>query len=697
MSTISLANVASAGLGVLVNPGMVAGGSAVVAGLMAGAGPVGIGAMVVGGVLAANYMHSQASEAGAHIRNGCGGIYYNIKAAVLCVYNITCEKIYFMVDSTIGCFNRYIAEAEWVKHTYKEADAAYVAKCSTASYRTYPMDLQPLYTPLKEGVATQDDVLDALAAHAVKHCASVDREEIARWVALGEHLVKALNSTEASKVPAGWLLVDNPGGKTPIAVESSAYNMRAIMWYLTAHSLRHEMAKLKVLAHDHTELTPAALENIVDEFVAEGTFVFPDKYGKLFHFLKHARTQYTDQANVMNQASMLRGVEPIVHDQTRPMQLRALDDASQQLPGGMKRIVFNCLEAAEEGMHERVAIRFEHAAHPAFSGQRAEGHESLTWWVAQMLQGASGQIMYHAHKLAAKDMMAVQTHQQYREHSVHEAIIAALEDMKSGDARWLHIRKQAYDAMQSVSLYQVLPYLTFKKEDIARADARLTVLEDLSAAARDLLKKKIYRALLNNLQGEVASYLSSAQRGVHLAPYSISQQEVRDFWRTQIADLERSLLDHLYAPREATVAAEERHQYRIVNWFLASSATLQAQKTHDNALYDEVKEEMRAAILQKSLPVEAPVRERTVQKKLEGQKMEESFVILNKQDKGNVSDAETGYGSAEEGEDWELDESDNEEDGSDDDELFEDASNDPAAVGMSLNEVPESGSTRGGK
>lgn len=535
---------------------------------MIGFGPAAAGLAVAGA--AGNYLAMrQAKATSNYIYNGCGAVYHSIKKPVLSAYKAVCATIYQIADSTAGWVSRYINQLSWVQDAYKKADSHYVNTCGTSVHGQHSMDLRPLYQPVAGGVATQKPILEALSAYAAQIRQSVSQEEITRWVALGERLIQVLNDDSASQVEAGMLLVPHPQGGEPVAVQSSVHNMRAIMWYLLAQALRNEVVKLDRETCGHARLTPAVMENMVRDLLVQGELVFYDKQGKLFRFLEHAKIRYTDRGELMNQESVLRGVE------TGNMRLFAIDDISQQLPARAKRILFNLLRPAQAGQDARIALKFEHTG--GITLER-EGHEPYLLSAARLAQAAANRAMYVVHGLAPVSDTQILPQRQERKSDIHTAIVEALAQKEEGDASWSYNRDNVRTAMQRTTLENILPYLIFDENSFSTADP-LRVLTELDIADRDSLKKKIYSALRQNVLGDLLSYVGS-------------QTEMRDFWRTRLGQLKETLLTGLFAKREEAAQAREAHQYRLTSWWYAESETLKQQKAHEKQLYETVENDM---------------------------------------------------------------------------------------------------------
>jgi hypothetical protein len=559
-------------------------GTGALAGLYVG-GPVGA---LVGGAVA--YVAGTATgnaiySTGNYIRNGSGTVYYRAKELVSCIYTVSRQVIHCMTASLPACIVGKVETTKWVKAANLSADEAYLAKCRKTRSDGKSMNLDSLFIARPGGVSSQEAVINALAAQAIADDQGVTKEKISQWVALGDRLIHALSSGEASKARDGAVVVKSPEGEE-IYVESSVYSTRAIMWYFMAQAVWGELARQNVLLSGHAEPTDADIQKMVRDARAHEKFVFPDKHGQIFTFLNKAKTQYIDTANLLCHDSALRGADQAVREQRQTMALPSIDDTSRYLPGGARRTSFNLL--MPRGNDQQLAVRLEDFSNPTLLGQRSEGHEPVEWHAAQVVRGASDNVLATVQNLATPSPITPKTRLQVLEHKIHKKLLEALQTVKEGDATWAANREQAFTAAKQLPLHALLPYLIH--DEYAKVhNGTLAILNDLSAIQKDELKVMIYRALLESVQaGEM-------HRHGHenlLMPY-MTEKEVRDYWRTQVADVEDKLFQTSFTTIESDAHLQEREE-SWVSWAARLAArrpsftvTVQERKAHEQALFQK--------------------------------------------------------------------------------------------------------------
>jgi hypothetical protein len=529
-----------------------------------------------------------------YIRNSTGTGYESVKDFCTATCALVKQTIYCITTPLAFWLIDQLENAPWMQQLNNKTDNDYLIKCRDATHqigtRKLSMDLQSLFTAVPDGVSSQEQVIAALAAHAIASDQRISQTQIREWVALGERLIAELNSGKASEVEDGAILVTSPKDGQPIYVQSSVYSSRALMWYFNAQALWGELIKQEVLVGHDAKSTAAEAQNIVKNCLRQEYFIFPDYHGRIFTFLQHAKSCYKDNAELLCQDSALLAADKVVRNQKQSMTLPVIDDTSRYLPGGACRVVFNALLPVEQNGAPRVALRLEALSAPAIFGQRAEGHESLLWHATQMALAVPRKIVTTLQSFNQSLELTPKTQAQQRQHMVYKTMLAMLRRIKSGDAAWQVNQKAAFDAVNAMPLHELIPYLVHP-EHAKAYNATLEVLNEISDIERDQLKTMIYRALLKELQAGEDAPLYRRGNEALLMPHNIDAAKVYEYWRTHITLFEEKIFGATFnIPLQEAQLEEKKQNY--FSWIIykilqiwTPTEILQTRKAHEQKLF----------------------------------------------------------------------------------------------------------------
>lgn len=415
---------------------------------------------------------------------GAGHVAQGIKAAYNSTIKLVKSTIYCALESLFGWVARWSESSSWVKEVYAKVNE---------SYLNANAHLQSLFTPLPNGVAKQEHIIEVLIAQAKESGQNVTPDQIRSWVALGERLVQALGSAESNTEQDGRVIVvqDDKGNKVKVA--SSLYTIRTITWYVKAQALWHA-----AIREGDSTPSPEKMREITKANKDVTTFVVPDPNNKLFNFIQEAPSSYNDEGNLLNKKSGSK--EVLTAQAGEDIQLRAINDVAKMLPNQNQGLVVNPLKAIGSGP-KRLAIRLQKL--PKLSlmegGQRREGHESLAWRAIQRLTSGSKILMDTIAEWNPDKKIQIQTPQQSRHHEVHQTVINALKKAKVKPED----RKKALEKIQGMPLFSLLQL--FKKDsDYAEKQPDLYKLFDqMSIADYNRIKNDIADKVELEARGDI--------------------------------------------------------------------------------------------------------------------------------------------------------------------------------------------------
>jgi hypothetical protein len=457
---------------------------------------------------------------------GAGEVIQGIKSLAHHTVKLIKSTIYLSLDSIFGWLARWSDTSDWAKSINANVDELYLQKLADAK-----MDIRPLLIPLASGVAAQQDIIDTLAAQANDKDQSVTKEQITQWVALGERLTQALSSSAHNTRHQGsQIRVDSFKGP-PILVESSLYTTRAIAWYATAQALWNASLRQAQMPQDN--LSPLSMYTLATEILAISTLVLPDPGSKMFHFIQRAPSKYIDQTSVLNKQSQL--TEALGKTDLPSMFLPALDDSSNRLPGKAGRVVINSLKAGQDGM-PRIALQLQAQAYLLLTGQRSEGHESLSWNAMQMATGFPRKVMAAVESWNPNPLLQAQTIRQSRYDTIYKTLdqaIASLPLRSSNPTKAdeeTKLREQLTNQMKQRPLSSLLDLFTRKKN---RSQAEKPASQLLNAIPdpqyselRELIITTIHEDMLGGWDNELAREGDALPVLTHLKTVYEIQQDI---------------------------------------------------------------------------------------------------------------------------------------------------------------------------
>jgi hypothetical protein len=569
-------------------------GTGTLAGAVAGfsvAGPAGALVGSAAGYALSTSAVNTAYSAVKYVSNGSRTIYQSAKDVASTWREACCGVIHVAITSLPVWIIDRLEKTDWVKNANKSADEAYLQACRTQTVGGKSTNIEKLFKPIANGVAAQEEVIEALKAQAIATGQEVDKQ-ISQWVALGERIIAELTNDTASKVRDGAIVVKSSDGQD-IYVASSVYTTRAIMWYFAAQAVWGKLGSREAATSGHYQPNAADRQEIARDSYRE-PFVFPDQHGRVYTFLTNAHTIYSDKVSLLCQDSMLQGGDSVVRNEGSSMTLPVMDDTSLYLPGGARRVAFNTKNPA--GQEQQLVCRLEELSNPTIYGQRAQGHEPLLWNISQMILALPRKIVAATSSLQEAPTLMLKTSTEQQQHAIHTKMMEMLQKVKAGDATWWVNRAQAFDEIKTMPLHEILPYLV-NPEHAGAYKTTLGVLHDLSDVELNQLKVMVYRALLEEIQAGQSNHLHQRGNENILMPHMVGKSEVNRYWRTQIARFEDNIFGATFSSREKLAQAIDSQEsklwqaFRVVKGFTglgegrSMETIIKERKAHERALF----------------------------------------------------------------------------------------------------------------
>jgi hypothetical protein len=568
-------------------------GTGTLAGAVAGfsvAGPAGALVGSAAGYALSTSAVNTAYSAIKYVSNGSRTIYQSAKDVASTWRDACCGVIHVAITSLPVWIVDSLEKADWVKNANKSADEAYLQACRTQTVDGKSTNIEKLFTPIADGVAAQNKVIEALKAQAIANGQKVDKQ-ISQWVALGERIIAELTNNTASKVRDGAVVVKSSDGQD-IYVASSVYTTRAIMWYFAAQAVWGKLGSRKAATSGDYKPNAADRQEIAADSYRE-PFVFPDQHGRVYTFLTNAHTIYSDKVNLLCQDSMLQGGDSVVRNEASSMTLPAMDDTSLYLPGGARRVAFNAKNPA--GQEQQLVCRLEELSNPTLYGQRAQGHEPLLWNISQMMLALPRKIVAATSSLQEAPTLMLKTSTEQQQHAIHTKMIEMLQNVKFGDATWWVNRAQVFEEIKKRPLHEILPYLV-NPEHAGAYKTTLGVLHDLSKVELNQLKVMVYRALLEEVQAGQNNHLHQRGNENILMPHMVGKSEVKRYWRTEIARFEANIFAACFSSLEKLAQAIYSQEggfwkaVRVGKWFIGGDGRtmetiIEQRKADEHALF----------------------------------------------------------------------------------------------------------------
>lgn len=207
-------------------------------------------------------------------------------------------------------------------------------------------DLSPLYVPRPLSLATNARVIEMLQAHAKAAGSALSSEQIAGYVALGEH---ALHAIAQIRAPEGQAAAPMPE-QLPVAggllLSANLEVMRAISWYVVACAAQQDANRQAAGMDDQI-----GGKTITDLTIA-GAYVFKDPHHAIYDFMNHYPAVYSRISTHFNE----RSESPLLAFGQADQ--RGMEDYEHRLPGEGGTILFDKLRGGE------MFFKFEHAGMP---------------------------------------------------------------------------------------------------------------------------------------------------------------------------------------------------------------------------------------------------------------------------------------------------------------------------------------------
>lgn len=210
-------------------------------------------------------------------------------------------------------------------------------------------DLSPLYVPRPLSLAANGRVIEMLQAHALAAGSVLSSDQIAGYVALGEH---ALHAIAQIRSPQGQESAPMPT-QLPVAgglfLSANQEVMRAISWYVVACAAQQDVNRqAEGITHQIDGKT-------ITDLTIAGAYVFKDTHHAIYDFMNHYPAVYSRISTHFNERS-----DSALLAYGNAVQ-RGIEDYQQRLPGEGGTILFDKLKGGE------IFFKFEHSGMPTMA------------------------------------------------------------------------------------------------------------------------------------------------------------------------------------------------------------------------------------------------------------------------------------------------------------------------------------------
>lgn len=370
-----------------------------------------------------------------------------------------------------------------------------------------PQPLPPtaaLYVPRSGGLATNPAVLAKLEAHALAAGTNLNREkireEIAGYVALGEHAVHALQqpATALARRQGETAVVHtvNP----PVVLSPNMETARGISWYVAACAAQQDV---------NQQATGSAVVvngQEVTNLTVKGAFVFKDPGNAIYNFLQSSPLAYSRISTHFHERSASEG-----RIGSRPEQ-RGIEDYDRRLPGQNGAMLFDKLKGAPG--KEEMFLKIESKGFPDVFGSSKrvddQGMGRGTRW--QALKRWLGHGINYVKSLLPESQNADRkehVHKGLLETSVHKPFMQVV---KTAENLGLATGARP-SAHEKLAKKMGLPYLERTLADLKKT---IGALPELSSQHLDLLNRLV--------QAQAAILTAKAELGAQSDHLGIERQ-----------------------------------------------------------------------------------------------------------------------------------------------------------------------------
>lgn len=223
----------------------------------------------------------------------------------------------------------------------------------TPTLSTLTTNTSGLKTPQPPMLASTPLVLDKLEKHAAATGCKLNRAQIQAFVAMGEHMVKALQTPAqgtAFRLIGHVVTNVNP----PVHFSPNMEAARAISWYMAACAAGQDTVQ------ESTGIQRTLNGDPVTDLSTKGSYVFSDPNNAIFNFLAASPLTYLRPSSHFNTQSAT-----LPQANGKLMQC-GIEDYQRQLPGEGGAMLFDKLQGAPG--QERMFLKLEHTGYPSLHG-----------------------------------------------------------------------------------------------------------------------------------------------------------------------------------------------------------------------------------------------------------------------------------------------------------------------------------------
>lgn len=202
-------------------------------------------------------------------------------------------------------------------------------------------------------LASNPAIMEKLLDHATATGAHLSRTQIQEFVAMGEHIVKALQTPAQG---AARLLGHVVTSVTPhVQISPNMESARAVSWYLAACAAGQDVAQEASGVQRSLNGAP------VKDLTTKGAYVFQDRNNAIFNFLASSPLAYRRPSTHFNAQS----ATPL--QANGALRQFGIEDFQRQLPGEGGAMLFDKLQGAPG--QERMFLKLEHTGYPPLAGR----------------------------------------------------------------------------------------------------------------------------------------------------------------------------------------------------------------------------------------------------------------------------------------------------------------------------------------